>query len=183
MNDKKRKVLIIGIDGMDPLLTRTNVDNGRMPATKKLLEMGSARHDLAMIGGHPGITPPMWTTLATGAYACTHGITDYFSRSDKGPQYKGYNFDSSYCRAEQLWNVTAESGMKTLVFNWPGSSWPPSSPSPNLHVIDGTQPAVVNAGVAHVEDEFILQASVNTENVIFKMKAAGDDNIPCVGKI
>ena len=31
------------------------------------------------------------------------------------------------CTAEQMWNVTTEAGMKTLVWHWPGSSWPPST--------------------------------------------------------
>ena len=50
------------------------------------------------------------------------------------------NFDSTKCHAEQMWNVTAEAGKKTLVWHWPGSAWPPSSDSENLHVVDGTSP-------------------------------------------
>ena len=34
-----------------------------------------------------------------------------------------------------LWNVFAEAGKQTLVWHWPGSSWPPTSDSPNLHVV------------------------------------------------
>lgn len=180
INMTNKKVIVIGIDGMDPRLTRKYIDEGRMPATKKLLELGSARHDLSMLGGHPCITPPMWTTMATGCYANVHGITDYYRNVPEGHEYQGYNLDSRFCRAEQLWNVTAEAGLKTLVYHWPGSSWPPTSDSPNLHVIDGTQPAVLNMGVAQVEEEFIIQANVKTTELIFKEKASSDGNIPCV---
>ena len=31
------------------------------------------------------------------------------------------------------------------------SSWPPTSDNPNLHVVDGTQPAAVNSGVAKIQ--------------------------------
>ena len=72
------KILVLGIDGMDPRLTRKYVDEGAMPATKELLRRGAAREDLVMLGGMPCITPPMWTTLATGCYANVHGITHYF---------------------------------------------------------------------------------------------------------
>ena len=71
------KLIVLGIDGMDPRFTRAMVDEGKMPNTKKLIEMGAARHDLMLLGAMPTITPPMWATLATGAYPMTHGITDY----------------------------------------------------------------------------------------------------------
>ena len=61
------KIIVLGVDGMDPRLTRKYVDMGIMPNVKKYLERGSAREDLVLLGGVPTITPPMWTTLATGA--------------------------------------------------------------------------------------------------------------------
>jgi hypothetical protein len=51
--------------------------------------------------------------------------------------------DSRNCKAEPLWNVTSLEGLKTLVWHWPGSSWPPTSADPLLHVVDGTQPGSV----------------------------------------
>ena len=158
------KLLVLGIDGMDPRLTRKYVDEGKMPNTEAFLARGAKRHDLVLLGGHPTVTPPMWTTLATGAYACTHGIT-CFNRQGSDLDKMDYNLDSRLCKAEQLWNVTAEAGKKTLVFHWPGSSWPPTSDSPNLHVVDGTQPACVNMSIARVDDEFILIADVKTEDL------------------
>ena len=71
------KVLLLGIDGMDPRFSRKMVDEGKTPNLKKLIERGSAREDLRLLGAVPTITPPMWTTLATGAYPMTHGIEDF----------------------------------------------------------------------------------------------------------
>lgn len=62
-----KKILVLGIDGMDPRLTRRFVDEGAMPNTAQFLQRGASRQDLAMLGAHPTVTPPMWTTLATGA--------------------------------------------------------------------------------------------------------------------
>ena len=56
------KIIVLGVDGMDPRLTRKYVDMGLMPNVQKYLERGSARKDLVMLGGQPTITPPMWTT-------------------------------------------------------------------------------------------------------------------------
>lgn len=126
MTDKK--VFILGVDGMDPKLTRQFVDEGIMPNTAELIKRGAARQDLCMLGGHPTVTPPMWTTLATGAYPCTHGISGFQRLIPGKPTIQGYNLDSRNCEAEPLWNVTVEAGIKTLVFHWPGSSWPPNQP-------------------------------------------------------
>ena len=180
MVKKAEKLFVLGVDGMDPRLTNKYIAEGIMPNTKKFIERGSARADLIMLGGHPTVTPPMWTTLATGAYPITHGITGFSIPNPIDLGHNDYALDSTLCRAEQLWNVTAEAGLKTLVFHWPGSSWPPTSDSPNLHVVDGTQPAAPNMGVAQVEAEFILVASPKTENVLYRRKAATDTNVPCV---
>ncbi len=174
------KLMLIGIDGLDPRFTRHMVDMGKMPNVEKLIKRGACRHDLAMVGAMPTVTPPMWTTLATGAYPGTHGITCFFRASDEDLDKIAYNFDSRLCKAEQLWNVFAEAGKKTLVWHWPGSSWPPSSDSPNLSVVDGTSPGSVAMSAGQVEAEFLLGANETIAEVTFKEKAAGDAAAPCV---
>ena len=52
---EKKKVLILGIDGLDPRLTKTYMEAGIMPNTKKFLERGAAQVDYEMIGGQPTV--------------------------------------------------------------------------------------------------------------------------------
>lgn len=172
------KVFIMGIDGMDPKITQQYLDEGLMPNLAKFLQRGAARENLAMIGGHPTVTPPMWTTLATGASPFVHGVHD-FSKKGNMIGEACYNFDSRNCMAEQLWNVTAENGIKTLVWHWAGSAWPPSSDNKNLFVIDGTQPEGVNCGNAVVENEKVLVADEKTPDVMYRAKAITDSKVPC----
>ena len=174
-----KKVLVLGIDGMDPALTKFHLDEGIMPNLATLLKRGAAREDLVMLGSHPTITPPMWTTLATGCHPYVHGITDFWRQNPEKLDTYGYNLDSTLCTAEQLWNVTAEAGMKTLVFHWPGSSWPPTSDSENLYVIDGTNPEGVNMGNAQVESEYLVICSDELTRTTFKM-GAGSGEMMCV---
>ena len=174
------KVIVVGIDGLDPRLAKKNMDAGRMPNLQKLVEIGACREDLVMLGAQPTVTPPMWTTLATGAYPCTHGITCFLGQSHEALDTTVYNLDSTRCKAEQLWNITAEAGLKTLVWAWPGSAWPPTSDNPNLYVIDGTAPSGVNVSTCTMDKERILVADVKVTDVTFKAKAAKDSKIPCV---
>ncbi|MBR5318509.1 MAG: alkaline phosphatase family protein [Peptococcaceae bacterium] len=176
---KATKVAVLGVDAMDPRLTRKYIDMGIMPNTKKILEAGAAREDLVLLGALPTVTPPQWTTLATGAYPSTHGITAFY-RQGGDLDMVNLNFDSTKCHAEQMWNVTAEAGKKTLVWHWPGSAWPPSSDSENLHVVDGTSPGGVNMSSAQVDGEFIVMASDKNDTIEYRSGAMTDAKVPCV---
>lgn len=174
------KLLVLGIDGMDSRTARRLVDAGRMPNLASLLQRGCARDDLAQLGCIPTITPPCWTSLATGTYPGTHGITCYWRQAPESLDAVVYNLDSRNCEAEQLWNVTAEAGKKTLVWHWPGSSWPPSSDSPNLSVVDGTQPGSVNMGIAQMDWEKVVVADASVEQQVYAPRL---DRPLCVGCI
>ena len=177
-NALTEKIIVLGVDGMDPRLTKKYLSMGIMPNVQTLLTRGVAREDLVLLGGQPTVTPPMWTTLATGAYPVTHGIT-CFNGQGSNIDETVYNIDSRRCKAEPLWNVFAEAGKKTLVWHWPGSSWPPTSDSPNLSVVDGLTPAVVNS-FAQICGESLIMANTNVKEITFQEKAASDSNIPCV---
>lgn len=173
------KILVLGIDGMDPRLTKKYLDQGKLPNVQKLIDLGSAREDVGMLGAQPPVTPPMWTTLATGAYPVTHGCTGGLAAKIGEIDASLYNFDSRMCEAEQLWNVFAEAGKKTLVWGWPGSSWPPSLDSENLHVVDGAQPMGPNIGVQKGFD-IIFVANTDVEAPVYRRKAATDAHTACV---
>ena len=164
------KILVLGIDGMDPRLSKYYMDQGLMPNLKKLVEAGSAREGLEFLGQMPTITPPMWTTLSTGTYPMTHGITDFWHQDPNKLGVLNYGLDSSKCKAEQMWNVFAEAGKKTFVLHWPGSSWPPTSPSENLYVIDGTNPEGICMGTGQVFGEYFAIASEKEEKITWRGK-------------
>ena len=170
------KVLILGIDGMDPRFSKAMIDEGKMPNLKKLVEMGAAREDLMLLGAMPTITPPMWATLATGAYPMTHGVTDFSVRVEGDLDITQEAILSPFCKAEQLWNITAESGKKTLVWHWPGAAWPPTSDSPNLMVVDGVSPGGMGSNSMRADMESVIIATTKTATGGFKPYAAGGEH-------
>lgn len=166
------KLIVLGVDGFEPSLAKKFMDMGKMPSLKRYVERGSARKDLVLLGCMPTVTPPMWTTLATGATPVVHDITQFFNQHPDKLDTEIYALDSRLCKAEQIWNVTAEAGINTLVWHWPGSSWPPSSNSSHLAVVDGTQPGAVNMGVAAVDGEKLCVADASFKEVSYKPKNA-----------
>ena len=171
MTKKTDKLIVLGIDGMDPLFTKYLLDKGELPAVQKIIDAGACREDLMLLGGMPTITPPMWTTLSTGAWASTHGITGFWNVDSVDRSKLVYGLDSTLCKAEQVWNGIAEAGYRTLVWHWPGSSWPPTSDNPNLAVVDGAQPGYVGFGTGMRDDEVLVTASPDIETALFLPKA------------
>ena len=175
-----QKVMVLGVDGLDPRFSRRMVNEGKMPNLAKIIERGACREDLVLLGGHPTITPPMWTTLATGAYANVHGITGFYRQHPDDLSAVTYALDSRDCHAEQVWNCTAESGLKTLVFHWPGSSWPPSSDSENLFVIDGTSPGSLGMATSQTEGDLLFAAAAVVNEAKYISRADPNVIAQCV---
>jgi predicted AlkP superfamily phosphohydrolase/phosphomutase len=72
-----RRVIVLGLDGLDPGLTRALIDLGRAPNFKKLAEMGGfTRLGTTM----PALSPVAWSTFITGMSPGGHGITDFVVR-------------------------------------------------------------------------------------------------------
>ncbi len=157
------KLLLLGVDGMDPRFTKRLVEEGKMPNFKKLMDMGSCREDLMMLGANPTITPPMWATLATGAYPMTHGIIDYNLSAEDDKDITLGAFSSVFLKAEPLFNVTAKAGKKTLVMHWPGGSFPPSIDSENLFTIDGSSPGACCAWSNERDFDMVFVASTKCQ--------------------
>ena len=157
------KLLLLGIDGMDPRFAKRLVNEGKMPNLKKMMDMGSCRDDLVMLGANPTITPPMWATLATGCYPMTHGIMDYNLSAENDKDVTIGAFSSRFLKVQPLFNVTAEAGKKTLVMHWPGGSFPPTTDSENLITIDGSSPGACCAWSSVRDLDMLYIASTKAE--------------------
>ena len=156
------KVLLLGIDGMDPRFTRRLVNEGKLPNVKKLMDLGACRDDLMLLGANPTITPPMWATLATGAYPMTHTIQD-FNLSGEDLEITYTAIYSTYMKAEPLWDVTAKAGKKTLIMHWPGGAWPPTLNDENLLVIDGSSPGAACSVSNAIDFDTVFIASTKAQ--------------------
>jgi predicted AlkP superfamily phosphohydrolase/phosphomutase len=156
------KVLMLGIDGMDPRYTRRLVNEGKLPNVKKLMELGACRDDLMLLGANPTITPPMWATLATGAYPMTHSIQD-FNLSGEDLEITYTAIYSTYMKAEPLWDITAKAGKKTLIMHWPGGAWPPTMDDENLIVIDGSSPGAACSVSNAIDFDTVFIASTKAQ--------------------
>ncbi len=75
--DSQKKVIILGFDGMDPVLTAQWMDEGKLPNFKRLKEMGDFKPLLSSI---PPQSPVAWSNFTTGMNPGGHGIYDFLIR-------------------------------------------------------------------------------------------------------
>ncbi len=77
---KVRRVIFLGLDGLDPGLTERYMAEGKLPNFSRLKDQGSF-HRLRTT--FPALSPVAWSTFATGVSPAKHNIFDFLNRSLK----------------------------------------------------------------------------------------------------
>lgn len=111
--DKKRTIMI-GWDSADWDMITPLIEQGKMPALKKLMENGSHGKIKTM---EPSFSPMLWTSIATGKYAHKHGILGFAEVNSEGG-VQPVKSTSRKCHA--LWNILESQNLKSNVIGW----WP-----------------------------------------------------------
>ena len=72
-----KRLVIVGFDGMDPLLAQRFLDEGRMPNMAKVAAEGVFT---PLQTSYPSMSPVAWSSFATGSDASRHNIFDFITR-------------------------------------------------------------------------------------------------------
>jgi len=72
-----KRAIVLGLDGLDPVLAKRFMDEGKLPNFKRLAETGSF---LPLQTACPSMSPVAWSTFATGVDASRHNIFDFLDR-------------------------------------------------------------------------------------------------------
>ncbi|MFZ0798594.1 MAG: alkaline phosphatase family protein [Terriglobales bacterium] len=75
-----RKMIILGVDGLDPDLLTKFMAEGKMPNFARLAQQGSFKHLTTSI---PPQSPVAWSNMITGMNSGGHGIFDFIHRDPK----------------------------------------------------------------------------------------------------
>jgi predicted AlkP superfamily phosphohydrolase/phosphomutase len=138
-----RRVIILGIDGMDPQLLHRFMRQGKMPNFARLEAQGDFRPLTTSI---PPQSPVAWSNLITGMNAGGHGIFDFIHRDPhtlslffsaskvEGPKHAihlgSWSIPLGGGSAEQLrqgtayWQILDQHGIPNTIFRMP-SNFPP----------------------------------------------------------
>jgi predicted AlkP superfamily phosphohydrolase/phosphomutase len=75
-----KKVIVIGLDGLEPKITEAMLVAGELPNLARLKEQGGYSRIRTT---YPAQTPVAWSTFSTGTNPGGHGIFDFLSRDPK----------------------------------------------------------------------------------------------------
>jgi predicted AlkP superfamily phosphohydrolase/phosphomutase len=139
-----KKVIVLGLDGLDPVLTKRWIDEGRLPAFRRLLEQGG---DFRALGTSlPPQTPVAWSNFITGMDPGGHAIFDFFNRDPKTyvPVFSATETSGgaktvrigktviplsggqvrNLRKGRAFWQILEEAGVPSTIFKMP-SNYPP----------------------------------------------------------
>jgi predicted AlkP superfamily phosphohydrolase/phosphomutase len=142
-----KPVMVLGIDGMDPKLLQTFVDQGRMPNFKALMAEGDFRPLQTTM---PPQSPVAWSTFMTGLDPGGHGIYDfihvdparmapYNSMAEVDPGGRPVNVGSwsfptsgggvrLLRKGATFWQILGEHGLRSTIFRMPVNFPPVKAP-------------------------------------------------------
>ena len=134
-----KRAIVIGIDGASMEIVRYMAAQGATPNLKRLMDTGAWR---PMLGVFPTLTPPGWTSIATGAWPGTHEVMDFNIRVRGKPLTETvWGVNTQLSKAEYFWNTLERAGKTPILVKWE-MSWPPTL-TQGVQV-EGTGPGVAN---------------------------------------
>jgi predicted AlkP superfamily phosphohydrolase/phosphomutase len=130
-----KKVLVIGLDGLEPSVVEPMLEAGTLPALASLRQRGGYAR---VATTSPAQTPVAWSSFATGVNPGGHGIFDFIRRDPKT-----YRPDLSFNRYEQksaflpprvvnlrrgtpVWELLTAAGIPSTILRCP-CTYPPDN--------------------------------------------------------
>lgn len=74
---KIKRLIVVGFDGQDPLLTDRFLKEGKLPNFQRLADKGCYKR---LATTFPSISPVAWSSFATGSHPARHNIYDFLDR-------------------------------------------------------------------------------------------------------
>jgi hypothetical protein len=114
----ERRVMVIGIDGMEWDIMGPLVDEGRLPTFERLISEGAwgELRSLDILE-----SPVIWTSIATGKVPEKHGITGFAKRLAEGAE--PVPMTSNVRRVEAVWDILGDTGKSVGIVCWL-ATWP-----------------------------------------------------------
>jgi len=116
-----RRVIVLGLDGMDPGTVDLLMSEGKLPNFAKLRQGGAYGRLTSM---KPLLSPIIWTTIATGKTPDQHRIGHFVAVNEKTGERLPVT--SQMRKTKALWNIFSASGRSVGVIGW-WATWPAES--------------------------------------------------------
>lgn len=124
------RVILLGIDGLDPNILEMLMDAGDLPSFSSIREAGTYRR---LTTTNPAQSPVAWSSIATGSNPGCHGIFDFIARKPENylPVHSIVKVNPKNILARRssmflpvrkgtpFWAITSQANIPTTVIRWP----------------------------------------------------------------
>ena len=129
-NPKYKRVILLGMDGLDPKILSSLMEQEQLPHFSSLSKMGGFS---SMATSNPAQSPVAWASIATGCNPGRHGVFDFLGRrvSDYMPELAilRVNPKNVFAKREAMflpvmkenafWDYTSENNIPSTILKWP----------------------------------------------------------------
>jgi predicted AlkP superfamily phosphohydrolase/phosphomutase len=163
-----KKLIFLGLDGLDPGLTEKYMAEGKLPNFARLRDEGSY-HRLRTT--FPALSPVAWSTFATGVNPGKHNIFDFLNRDLRtyAPELSSSKVRPGSVemrrKSEPFWKILGRNAVSSTILRVP-ITFPPDDfdgrmlsamATPDLRGTQGTFSLFTNGAIAG-ENRYALQA-------------------------
>jgi len=118
---ERRRVLVVGLDAATWDLIMPWVDAGTLPTLQRLIRDGVHAPLRSTL---PALTPPGWTSAATGRNPGKHNVFNFYRGRAGGLQPAPVT--PGDLRSPRVWDIAAQHGLKSVVLRMP-LTYPPQA--------------------------------------------------------
>lgn len=115
--DVERRLMVIGIDGLEWDVMAPLLESGRLPTFARLMREGSWGE---LVSLEILESPVIWTSIATGKTPDKHGITGFAKRNTGGTDVP---LTSNVRRVDAIWDILGDRDRTVGVTGWL-ATWP-----------------------------------------------------------
>ncbi len=129
-SSKYNRVILLGMDGLDPKILSSLMEQGKLPNFTELSQLGGFS---PLATSNPAQSPVAWASIATGNNPGHHGIFDFLGRrvADYMPELAitRINHKNIFGKREAMflpvmhgnafWDHTSENGIPSTILKWP----------------------------------------------------------------
>jgi predicted AlkP superfamily phosphohydrolase/phosphomutase len=130
----EHRIIILGFDGLSPVITESLMDQGRLPNFSKLKENGTYAQ---LRTTNPSQSPVAWTGFSTGQNPGKTGVFDFIKRdpatyrlSLSMSQIRGESVKPA-TKSKRLWHYTSKKKLPTTIISCP-VTFPPDKVYGNM---------------------------------------------------
>ena len=116
---KRKRLVVIGIDGVPYTFLKQQTDNGRLPRLAEIFRTGDFRR---MNSVHPTVSSVAWSSYMTGKDPGWHNIFGFVDRTPN--PFNLFIPTAKNMKAETLWESLSRQGKRVVVMNVP-VTYPP----------------------------------------------------------